>query len=134
MYLAHTQFRMFGAGTEPMRSLAITIRTAADPAAVAGTLRREVAALDGNLSVDDVRTMADVRASSLSMQRFVWLLLANIRRRGAGVAIIGVYGVIAYSGVAATARDRRADGARRHRAQRDRAGAAAGYGTGHGRA
>ncbi len=36
MYLAHTQFRMFGAGTEPMRSLSITIRTAADPAAVAG--------------------------------------------------------------------------------------------------
>ena len=96
MYLAHTQFRMFGTGTEPMRSLAITIRTATDPVAVAGTLRREVAALDGNLSVDDVRTMADVRASSVSMQRFVWLLLAAFAAVALGVALVGVYGVVAY--------------------------------------
>ena len=97
MYLAHTQFRMFGAGTEPMRSLSITVRTASDPAGVAGTLRREVAALDGNLSVDAVRTMADVRASSVSMQRFVWLLLGTFAGVALMVAVIGVYGVIAYS-------------------------------------
>jgi putative ABC transport system permease protein len=97
MYLAHTQFRMFGTGTEPMRTLAITIRTTADPSAVAGTLRREVAALDSNLSVDAVRTMADVRARSVSMQRFVWLLLAIFAGVALLVAIVGVYGVMAYS-------------------------------------
>jgi putative ABC transport system permease protein len=96
MYLAHTQFRMFGTGTEPMRALAITVRTAADPAAVAGTLRREVAALDANLSVDDVRTMTEVRSSSVSMQRFVWLLLATFAGVALAVACVGVYGVIAY--------------------------------------
>ena len=97
MYLAHTQFRMFGRGTEPMRSMTVTIRTAADPSAVAGTLRQEVAALDANLSVDAVRTMADVRASSVSMQRFVWLLLAAFAGVALLVALVGVYGVMAYS-------------------------------------
>ena len=31
MYLAHTQFRMFGRGTEPMRTLSITVRTVGGP-------------------------------------------------------------------------------------------------------
>ena len=97
MYLAHTQFRMFGRGTEPMRTLAITVRTSTGPAALAGTLRKEVAALDPNLSVDAVRTMADVRAASVSMQRFVWLLLGTFAGVALLVALIGVYGVMAYS-------------------------------------
>ena len=97
MYLAHTQFRMFGRGTEPMRTLAITVRTSTGPAALAGTLRREVAALDPDLSVDAVRTMADVRAASVSMQRFVWLLLGTFAGVALMVALIGVYGVMAYS-------------------------------------
>jgi predicted permease len=97
MYLAHTQFRMFGRGTEPMRSMAVTIRTSADPSAVAGTLRQDVAAIDANLSVDAVRTMADVRASSVSMQRFVWLLLAAFAAVALVVALVGVYGVMAYA-------------------------------------
>ena len=124
MYLAHTQFRMFGRGTEPMRSLAITVRTSADPAAVAETLRREVAALDPNLSVDAVRTMAEVRATSVSMQRFVWLLLGHFCRRGAGSGPDRRLRRDGLLGGAAAARDWRPHGARRHGPQRDRAGAA----------
>ncbi len=41
--------------------------------------------------------MAEVRASSVSMQRFVWLLLAAFAGVALLVALVGVYGVIAYS-------------------------------------
>ena len=98
MYLAHTQFRMFGA-RHRADALAGDHRPDGGriPTAVAGALRREVAALDPNLSVDAVRTMADVRAASVSMQRFVWLLLGTFAGVALVVALIGVYGVMAYS-------------------------------------
>ena len=113
MYLAHTQFRMFGTGTQPMRSLSITIRTSVNPAAVADTLRREVAALDPNLSVDAVRTMADVRAS-LGVDAAVRVAAAgHLCRRGSGG---GPHRRLRRDGLlrgAAAARDRRPHGAGR---------------------
>ena len=134
MYLAHTQFRMFGRGTEPMRTLAITVRTSTDPAAVAGTLRQEVAALDPNLSVDAVRTMADVRAGIGVDAAFRVAAARHVcRRRAAG----GPHRRLRRDRilrVAAAARDRRPHGAGRDGAQRDRAGAAAGLDAGRWRA
>jgi putative ABC transport system permease protein len=97
MYLAHSQFRFWGTGTVPVRTLAIAARTEGDPARLSDTIRREVAALDASLPVDAVRTMAAVRSGSVSSHRFVSLLLAVFAALALAVTLVGVYGVMAYS-------------------------------------
>jgi ABC-type antimicrobial peptide transport system permease subunit len=97
MYLAHTQFRFWGAGTEPVRSLTLVARTSGDPVQFSGVVRRQVAALDPALPVDAVRSMESVRRAAVSAERFVSLLLAVFAALALTVTLVGVYGVMAYA-------------------------------------
>ena len=97
MYLAHTQFRFWGTGTEPVRSLTLVARTSGDPVQFSGTIRREVAALDPALPVDAVRSMEAVRSAAVAADRFVSLLLSIFAGLALTVTLVGVYGVMAYS-------------------------------------
>jgi predicted permease len=97
MYLAHSQFRFWGTGTEPVRGLTIVARTEGDPAVFSAVMRREVAALDRALPVDAVRTMEAVRSASVSAHRFVSTLLSIFAALALAVTLVGVYGVMAYS-------------------------------------
>jgi putative ABC transport system permease protein len=64
---------------------------------LADTLRREVAALDPALAVDRVQTMESVRRLSVARLEFVTTLLATFAALALAVALVGVYGVVAYS-------------------------------------
>ena len=97
MYLAHTQFRMFGRGTDPMRTLSVVIQTQGAPAALADVLRREVQALDPALAADRIQTMDSVRRVSVARLEFVTTLLGTFAGLALTVALVGVYGVMAYS-------------------------------------
>ena len=79
MYLAHTQFRMFGRGTDPMRTLSVVIQTQGAPAVLADVLRREVQALDPALAADRIQTMDSVRRVSVARLEFVTTLLGIVR-------------------------------------------------------
>jgi predicted permease len=97
IYLAHTQFRFWGTGTVPVRTLTLVARTDGDPALLASTVRRETAALDPTLPVDAVRTMDAVRSASVSSPRFVSTLLSIFAGLALTVTLVGIYGVMAYT-------------------------------------
>ncbi len=89
MYAPYAQF--------PRRSMTLVARAAADPLALAPGVRREVAALDKDLPLYNVRTMEQVMAESVARQRFTMLLIAIFAGVGLLLASVGIYGVISYT-------------------------------------
>ena len=90
MYLPATQ--------TPLGAAALVIRTAtSDPLAITAAVRAELAQLNANIPLANVRTFESYVGSSLARARFNATLLAIF----AGVALlltaIGIYGVMAYS-------------------------------------
>jgi predicted permease len=73
----------------------IVIRTAADPGALAATVRSEVQAVDKAIAVYDIKTMTQVRSESVSQRRFVLLLVTAFGVLALVMAAVGVYGVMA---------------------------------------
>jgi predicted permease len=95
MYLAHTQFRFWGGGGI-LRSLSLVLRTTGDPTALTRAVRAEVAALDAQLPLGQFRTMEEVRGESVSQPRFLMFLFSAFSIVALSIAVIGIYGVIAY--------------------------------------
>jgi macrolide transport system ATP-binding/permease protein len=77
--------------------MSVLVRTAGDPAAFAPLLVAQVAALDGNLPVSDVRTMNDHLAIALLPPRIAGAALGLFGLLGLLLASVGMYGVMAYS-------------------------------------
>ncbi|MDH5235657.1 MAG: ABC transporter permease, partial [Gemmatimonadota bacterium] len=77
--------------------MALLIRTNADPEALAGFLRSEVAALDPNLPLSSVRTMDKHLGISLLPARLTGAALGVFGILGLLLASVGMYGVMAYS-------------------------------------
>lgn len=80
---------------DPRGEMNVVLRTESDPAALAPALRRLVQEMDPSLAIGRVRTMAQVRAESLALQRFLTTLLTTFAAIGVLLALIGVYGVMA---------------------------------------
>ena len=78
-------------------SLTINVRTAGDPAAFAPRLRAEVAALDRDLPLTDLRTMNSFLGVALFPARIVGAVLGVFGLLGLVLAAVGIYGVMSYS-------------------------------------
>ncbi|HEX7139270.1 MAG TPA: ABC transporter permease [Vicinamibacterales bacterium] len=88
MYFAHAQF--------PVRSMNVAMRTAGDPVDVATAVRGALREVDPDLPVYRLLTMDARVAESLARRRFAMSLLTIFAAIALGLAVVGVYGVMAY--------------------------------------
>jgi putative ABC transport system permease protein len=81
----------------PQSSMAFVIRTAGDPSNIVSAAREQILAMDPNQPLYDIRTMEQVFSASTASSRFNVLLLSFFASIATVLALIGIYGVIAYS-------------------------------------
>lgn len=78
-------------------SMALAIRTAGDPAAIASAVRAELRSLDPAQPLFNVRTMDQLLDSSIAEPRFRTFLVSAFAALALVLVALGLYGVVAYS-------------------------------------
>lgn len=90
VYVPHTQ--------NSWGSLGVVVRARhGAPGSLAPLLKREIAALDGQLAVSRVRTMADAARESVARERYTALLVAILAAAALTLGTLGIYGVLSYA-------------------------------------
>jgi putative ABC transport system permease protein len=88
-YLPHAQ--------DPWNGMVLVAKTSVEPGSLAGALRRQVWAIDKDQPVFDVKTMQEVRSTSVAVYSFSSVMLAIFAFVALLLASIGIYGVMAFA-------------------------------------
>ena len=82
----------------------VAIRTTpgGDPLRIVNSVRRQVAAIDPDQAISGTKTMEGIVEDSIGQRRFLMTLLSIFAGAAVLLAIVGIYGVIAYSVVQRT--------------------------------
>jgi len=93
-----TEFIYLPYRQQRVQQMVIVAQSAGDPAALAAPLRAVVRSLDPNLPVFNVRTMAEFyRMRATSVFNVLITTVASLGLMGLSLAIVGLYGLVAYA-------------------------------------
>src|SRR5207248_640709 len=93
-----SEFVYFPYRQRAAQSMFLLVESAGDPATLATPLRAIVQSLDANLPVSNVRTMEELyRMRSVVVLNVVITIIGAMGVMGLGLAIIGLYGLVAYA-------------------------------------
>jgi putative ABC transport system permease protein len=81
----------------PQNALVVSVRTATQPYGVAGEVRKALATADADLPVTEVQSMEALLDSVNAGRRFTLVLIATLSAAAFVLAVVGIYGVIAYT-------------------------------------
>jgi predicted lysophospholipase L1 biosynthesis ABC-type transport system permease subunit len=81
----------------PWAALNLSIRTSGDPHGLISAIRRQISAIDRDQPVTNVQTLEELVGAGSAEPRFIMVLLAVFSATALILAVVGIYGVIAYS-------------------------------------
>jgi predicted permease len=82
---------------ERIRSITFYLRTAGDPAQLAGQVPRVMQELDPDLPVEELRTLEEQAKQNVFMDRFISIMSTSFAVLATLLAAVGLYGVLAYT-------------------------------------
>jgi len=81
----------------PWGNMNLLVRTDVSPQSVAAAVQKQISAVDADQPVTSIQTVDELMDSSRAEPRFTMMLLAVFSLAALALAVIGIYGVLAYS-------------------------------------